>query len=350
MGWVPRFPLVLRVAIVACWCLAAGGLVVNEGRRTVAADVPEMGMRRGVNLGNALEAPYEGAWGVVLREEYFPLLKEAGFDTVRVPVKWSGWALPDHPYTISEHIFKRVEWVIEQSLSQGLTVIINMHHYDEITKDPDLHRDRFVRMWDQIARRFAHLPPQVLFEPLNEPSGGLSAARWNDLFADVLAVIRATNPGRWVVVGPVDWNHVRALPSLALPPEDRRLLVTFHYYEPFWFTHQGAEWVTGSGSWLGTHWIGTESERRAIERDFDGAVAWAAQEGRPLFLGEFGAYSKADLGSRVRWTAFVARVAEARGIPWAYWEFGAGFGIYDIRTRQWREDLLRALVPPPGSP
>ena len=40
---------------------------------------------RGVNLGNALEVPQEGEWGVVLQSEYFPLIREAGFDTVRVP-------------------------------------------------------------------------------------------------------------------------------------------------------------------------------------------------------------------------------------------------------------------------
>jgi aryl-phospho-beta-D-glucosidase BglC (GH1 family) len=40
---------------------------------------------RGVNLGDALEAPKEGDWGVVAQEEYFDLIKEAGFGSVRIP-------------------------------------------------------------------------------------------------------------------------------------------------------------------------------------------------------------------------------------------------------------------------
>ncbi|HPU43798.1 MAG TPA: hypothetical protein PLS98_06260, partial [Dictyoglomaceae bacterium] len=46
-------------------------------------------MQRGVNMGNALEAPKEGEWGVVIKDEYFKLIKEAGFDHVRIPIKWS---------------------------------------------------------------------------------------------------------------------------------------------------------------------------------------------------------------------------------------------------------------------
>ena len=62
-------------------------------------------------------------------------------------------------------------------------------------------------------------------------------------------------------------------------------------------------------------------------------------------MGEFGAYEKADMQSRVNWTKFVREEAEARGISWAYWEFGAGFGIYDRKVKAWNKDLLNALIP-----
>jgi endoglucanase len=48
--------------------------------------------------------------------------------------------------------------------------------------------------------------------------------------------------------------------------------------------------------------------------------------------------------SRIRWTTAVAREAEARGWSWAYWEFGAGFGVYDREQRQWHEGLKNALL------
>lgn len=99
-------------------------------------------------------------------------------------------------------------------------------------------------------------------------------------------------------------------------------------------------------AWLGTEWQGTASEKEAIRDDLDAALTWAQTNNNiQLFLGEFGAYSKADLADRVRWTAFVAREAEKRDIIWAYWEFCAGFGVYDPNQDTWRKELLRALLP-----
>jgi endoglucanase len=62
-------------------------------------------------------------------------------------------------------------------------------------------------------------------------------------------------------------------------------------------------------------------------------------------MGEFGAYGKADMQSRVSWTTFMREEAEKRGISWSYWEFGAGFGVYDRGAGAWNEELLWALIP-----
>jgi endoglucanase len=64
-----------------------------------------------------------------------------------------------------------------------------------------------------------------------------------------------------------------------------------------------------------------------------------------MFLGEFGAYKNGDMASRARWVTFVARTAEGHGFGWANWEFCEGFGPYDPVAKQWREPLLRALMP-----
>ena len=144
----------------------------------------------------------------------------------------------------------------------------------------------------------------------------------------------------------MQWNSLDALSRLELPEDDCHIIVTFHYYDPFQFTHQGAEWVDNSNPWLGTTWRGSPNEKRVIALDFDLAAAWAEKNKRPLFLGEFGAYSKADIDSRARWTDFVARTAEERGMSWAYWEFGAGFGAFDRTLRRWNEPILHALIPP----
>ena len=204
---------------------------------------------------------------------------------------------------------------------------------------------RFLATWHQIAEHFKNQPPSVLFELLNEPKEKMDAPRWNQLIAIVLADIRQTNPTRWVVVGGIYWNTIKGLDPLELPESDRHLIVTYHYYDPMTFTHQGANWVKGSNAWLGNKWLGTDAENGVIATDFDKAAAWGKTHNRPLFLGEFGAYSKGDLDSRARWTTAVARAADARGIPYAYWEFNSGFGAYDPKARQWRAPLLKALIP-----
>lgn len=300
---------------------------------------------RGVNLANALEAPIEGQWGVVLQEEFFPLIREAGFATVRVPIRWSAHALSEPPYSIEESFFERVDWVIANALDNDLNVVINMHHYEELFQDAKGHRDRFLALWDQIAMRYRDLPAAVVFEPLNEPHGALTPRVWQRLFEDVLAVIRRTNPQRNVIFTGANQGGPDGLLEMKRP-NDSHLIATFHYYLPFPFTHQGAEWVDGSAAWIGTTWKGTGNQRAQIDFDFDRVTRWAKDNAIPLWMGEFGSYGKyADIESRVLWTDYVARAAEARGISWAYWEFGAGFGVYDLAAERWNEPILNALLP-----
>ncbi len=299
---------------------------------------------RGVNLGNALEAPKEGDWGITLQESDFRLIREAGFNSVRVPIRWSGHALNAPPYTIEPAFMQRVDWVVAQSLKQGLAVVLDMHHYDELLQSPEQQTPRFLGIWQQIASHYQNYGKGVYFELLNEPHD-IPAATWNDLAARAISTIRPSNPDRAIIVGPVDYYSHRRLNDLILPADDRNLIVTFHYYLPFQFTHQSAEWVNGSSAWLGTLWQGNSSDTSNIDFDLDIAQEWGKTNHRPIYLGEFGAYSKADLASRGRWTAYVARQAEARQMSWAYWEFRAGFGVYDGASKRWNETLKKALLP-----
>jgi endoglucanase len=183
-----------------------------------------------------------------------------------------------------------------------------------------------------------------VFELLNEPTGKLTEERWNRMISPLLHTIRKSNPDRWVIIGPGMWNSLQSLDKLSLPAKDRRIIVTFHYYQPFEFTHQGASWVKDSDRWKGRTWKGTQAEIAALDKDFAKAAAWARKNDRPLFLGEFGAYSAADMESRARWTRAVARLAERHGFSWAYWEFASGFGAFDPDRQAWRQLLLQALL------
>lgn len=326
------------IVILLCSCRFTKDININQNAKFT-------GFSRGINLGNALEAHKEGEWGVVIKDDYFKIIKNAGFDSVRIPIKWSAHALENLPYTIEKDFFDRVDHVVKQSLFNGLYTVINIHHYDEITKDPEKHKERFIAIWKQIASHYKDFPQQLYFELLNEPNDKLNSQIWNDFLNEAIATIRKTNPQRIIVVGGTSWNNISELEKLSLPEKDENIIATFHYYSPFKFTHQGASWVKGSEAWLNTKWMGSDAEKKAVEEDFDKAAKWAEKKNKKLLLGEFGAFSKADMESRVRWTSHVAREAEERNIAWMYWEFCSGFGAYDNKIEQWRPDLLKALVP-----
>ncbi len=299
---------------------------------------------RGINLGNALEAPNEGAWGVMLKPEYFKIIKEAGFNTIRLPVKWSGHAQANAPYTIDQKFAKRVDWAIDQAVANKLNIIVNIHHYEEMDANPDQHLPRLIGLWEQIAARYKDRPSEVYFELLNEPNDKLTEAKWNAIIPKLLATVRKTNPSRPVLLGPGQWNGIGSLDKLELPRDDQNIILTVHFYEPFMFTQQGAPWVKGADKWKGQKWSGTGAEQAAIRKPFQHAATWAKTHNHPVFLGEFGTYQEADLESRARWTRFVAREAEKLGFSWAYWEFCSAYGAYDPKAKTWRETLKSALI------
>ena len=315
--------------------------------RVVLADDDAFAMNqrlgRGVNLGNMLEAPTEGAWGVRFNDDFLPIIRQAGFQSLRLPIRWSAHADERPPYTIDEAFFDRVEHIVSLALQADLNVVLNVHHFEEIFAQPEESQARLAGMWRQIARRFRDRPSRLYFEVLNEPHDKLTAEIWNEMVPELLAVIRESNPDRMVIIGPGGWNALASLPTLRLPEDDRRIIVTFHYYLPFPFTHQGAAWV-GTPHPVGRKWTATPAEQADIRKDFDAAAAWSREHNRPLYLGEFGAYSRADMESRVRWTRFIRDEAEERKFSWSYWEFAAGFGVWDPQARGWRSPLRDALV------
>ena len=167
-----------------------------------AVDPTPLTLGRGVNLGNTLEAPQEGEWGVTLRKEYFQLIQDAGLQHVRIPIRWNAHAAADSPYTVEETFFQRIDWAIEQALSRGLIVIINVHHYDELVPRPGEPPPAVPGALGADCR--APIKPirrALVFELLNEPQGKLSNTEWNGLLKETLAIVRRSNPQRWLAVG-----------------------------------------------------------------------------------------------------------------------------------------------------
>ncbi len=311
------------------------------------ADIFEINrsLGKGINLGNVFEAPDFGGWGEPYDTNHIALIAQRGFQTLRLPVRWcpEKRTAMEPPYTIAESFFEKVDEAIDCALGHDLNVVLDIHHYDELFEDPHKEWDRFKAMWEQIAERYKDYSSSLVFEILNEPNTNLTAELWNDLLAETFSIIRKTNPTRPVIIGVAEWGGISALNKLVLP-EDPNIILTVHYYLPFNFTHQGASWVENSMDWVGTTWEGTYYEKKAVIDDMEYIRAYSEENSVPVFLGEFGAITLADLQSRVNWSSFCARLFEKYDFSWAYWAFGAGFDVYDKEEEKWTEPLAEALL------
>jgi endoglucanase len=321
-------------------------LISGGSARTAQADAFSQNQRLGRSV-NILG--YDPVWRsrdqARFKAHYFQKLKAAGFTSVRINLHPFRHMDATNNWALRSSWFEVLDWAVNESQKQGLAVILDLHEFNALGSKPDGdNKEKFLAFWRQMAAHYQAASDTVFFEVLNEPSQKLTPDLWNEYFAEALSIIRKTNPTRTVIVGPGHWNAIGHLEQLKLPENDRNLIVTVHFYEPFAFTHQGASWTDRKDK-LGFDWTASPNEVEALNKAFDKADAWAKANQRPLFLGEFGAYDRGPMDSRVRWTAAVSRAAEARGWSWAYWQFDSDFILYDVKRDAWVEPILHALIP-----
>ena len=314
-------PLLLPLLLILAAPVAA---------QDAADDFP---VRRCVNLGNALEAErFEGEWGFMITPEVLDWVAAEGFDTVRLPVRFSAhW----RDGRIDDWILGRVDQVISQATDRGLTVILDLHHYVEMNEFPEREAGKFAAIWKELALHYADWGDGLIFELLNEPAGALTTKHAVALYRDVLPAIRESNPDRWIIVGGDDWSNVDTLPDL--PDLGWRVMPTFHFYEPWEFTHQGASWIENPPPPRG--W-GDAADWQEFEERF----GIAARHPGPVFLGEFGAIDTIEGPDRLTWIRAVREAAEAAGIGWCVWAVEAGFAIRDRSTGDWVPGMRAALM------
>jgi len=297
---------------------------------------------RGVNI-----IGYDPIWSSFeqarFKAKHFKLIKQAGFDSVRVNLHPFRHMDKNNNFALSGHWFEVLDWAVTNSLENDLMVIIDMHEFNAMGNDPKGTKELFLAFWRQVAQFCKEAPMEVMFEILNEPCRGVTPVLWNEYMHEALAIIRDSNPNRTVVIGPAHWNNIDHLDKLELPEEDRNIIVTIHYYSPFNFTHQGAPWSEHKDK-IGIKWHGSDEEKQNIISDFDTAQAWSKKHDRPLLLGEFGVFDKAEMESRTRYLEFVTRTAAEYGWSWAYWQFDKDFVLYDIDNDRWNEPVRDALM------
>lgn len=299
-----------------------------------------LAIRRGVNV-----LGYDGVWkgetDAPFRMDDFRLIRAAGFDHVRI--NFFGLHFMDPKNRLDGEVLARLDRVLDAATAAGLTAVLDQHDNALCQQTPPACKEKIVAFWRQIAKRYAGARPRVVYEILNEPGGHMSAAEWNDALAAALAEIRAADPDRAVIVAALNAGDIHDIEKLDIPPQDRNLIVTVHYYEPMRFTHQGAPWSSELASLRDVAW-GAEESRRKVDDDFAVVARWAAAQKRPIYLGEFGVYDSAPPLSRAAWMAHVAQTAQNHGWGWAYWQFDHDFALFDTASHGWKQPFLDALM------
>ena len=325
----------------------------------------------GVNLGDYLEGRH---WAATIPADEFAEMKRQGFDHVRVPVGWQHYVGPGPDFTLSPEIFARVDYVVTNTLANGMAMMINIHHFDELDQDPAGTTGEFLAIWRQIAAHYRDYPPQLAFELDNEPHENATTAMMNPIYARVIGEIRTSNPQRTIFVEPGGWGSIDELKNLVLPP-DENVIVSVHCYEPFHFTHQGAGWTTADVRQTGIVFPGPPTQPLVpdaslnpkpwvlewirkyntlpTEQNPSSALAfagklryvhdWSDYYGRPVHLGEFGAYIKADERSRANFYAAMRQAAEKEDIGWCIWDWSAGFRYWDRKNHEPMPGMHEAL-------
>ena len=204
---------------------------------------------RGVNLSNYLEyTANDPARNQTYSVSDFVLIHAEGFDHVRVPVAWHLNAGPAPAFKVSNSLFNDVDFLVNAALNQGLSVILDFHGFTPFISDPAGNREKFYALWRQVGAHYSNAPPTVAFELLNEPNGAATTTVMNQIYPEAIRQLRLTNPNRTLFLGPGQWNGLDELrigssTGLYLPDYDTNLIAAVHCYDPFYFTHQGAEWA-----------------------------------------------------------------------------------------------------------
>lgn len=290
-------------------------------------------MGNGINMGNTLEPPYEGEWATAAREYYFDDYKAAGFKNVRIPIRWDNHASKQYPYTIDPAFLNRVEQVVDWSLSRGLVTVINAHHDEWVMDDYSGNIQRLEMIWKQVAERFKNKSENLVFEVLNEPHGNILDEEINDMNKRIISIIRPTNPTRQIIIGAGHWNSWRATIYNLEIPNDPNLIATFHYYDPYDFSHNSI------GTW------GTEADKTQIFRAFEKVKKWSQKNNNiPVYLGEYGAKVENDYNSRISWYDYVSDVAIHNGFALSVWDDEGWFKLYDRNQRTFNHQVLQAIM------
>lgn len=322
-------------------------------------------LTKGVNLGAFRYRP-----DTTLNKELAARLQAMGLRHVRLPVFPDTLIDEAHPEALKPDGLRRLDGTLDLLLEHKLAVIVDMHDPDKRLWNDPAYGDKFVVFWESLARHLSKRDPERVFlEVANEPISD-SPQYWNALQGRLLTAMRKGAPRHTLVATPNmqitagNWDQLKSLETLE-PYPDRNVVYTFHFYEPFVFTHQGATWTwdvvrgfkavpyPSSPEAVAPLLSAVDDAARPHLENY-GRERWDAKRVRAAILPfvEWGRRHKVSLTcnefgvlrtvspepDRNAWISDVRRALEAERIPWTMWDDGGGFGVTIWRDGTWHID------------
>ena len=314
------------------------------------------------------------------------LIKALGFDHVRFTVdpapllglaarrEESRQVLEATKVVLDAAYLKLLDAAMATLLDAGLNVVFDIHPEDHLKlalKDSDPHLAGFAKLWSLLAAHLKqHGPGRVALELINEPRVE-DDGRWRTVASELVKAIRQQTTRHTIIVASPAWSNIDTLVKMK-PLEGERLIHTFHMYEPFIFTHQGANWAgpqwevlrdvpypsspelvapvlaktTNAEARRNLQWYGQERwNAERIGKEIKRVADWAAENRAQVYCGEFGAYRRfAPREGRLQFTRDLRLAFEKHRIGWAMWDYRGGFSLLaDPARRKPDEELLAAL-------
>lgn len=337
--------MLILVVIVGCSKSTDSSQVNDseEEKEITALEVAKL-MGNGINLGNTMEAyghltlgvdaepsAYETLWGQpVTTKEMLIAMKDAGFDSIRIPVAWTNAIdYESGDYTIKKAYMDRVEEIVNYALDAGMYVVIN-EHWDggwwgmfgsANSETREKAMELYVSMWSQIAERFQDYSDKLIFESGNEELGSRlndvdvskdsgtltederyeTTNKINQTFVDTIRGSGGNNPKRFLLIAGYDTNIMATLDSRFQMPKDsidNRLLVSVHYYDPW--SYAGSEDLA---SW------GSESEYKS-QNDVLAKMTRFTDQGYGVIIGEYGVLPTKDGTIKENTTDFTRNILD----------------------------------------
>jgi endoglucanase len=319
---------------------------------------PPMPFTKGVNLTNWFQVNEVGQIQInKYTKKDFEQLKSLGCDVIRLPIHLHSHTSGQPNFEVNPLLFEFLDEIVTWAEDLNMHIILDNHTFDPSGFTPLTIDLPLLKIWPQIAQHFNGKYKNIYFEILNEPNG-ITDAAWNQIQGKVVTAIRQVNKEHTIIVGPANWNNYQNLKSMPVY-EDKNLIYTFHFYEPFLFTHQGASWTTPSmsslkdvpfpyqkskmpgfpnqlkGTWVESAFndYGRIGHIDYVKEQLSIAVKFAKERNVPIFCGEFGVFASASPEvDRTFWYEYIRKELESQKISWTIWDYHGSFGLFENGT------------------